>query len=117
MNWLFTKLNALLFSLSIVIIFCWHSVSAQPAQSAISDPNLLSSSSVSQPMVVATAAAAPRLGAATLGGKPVYVLSMTRTGDRVMVRCYPGYVPTIKIQSMGGANAAKEGSMTCTGPA
>ena len=107
MNWLFTKLNALLFSLSVIIIFCWHSVSAQPAQS----------SSVSQPMIVATAAAAPRLGAATLGGKPVYVLSMTRTGDRVMVRCYPGYVPTIKIQSMGGPNAAKEGSMTCTGPA
>ncbi|MCY7274252.1 MAG: hypothetical protein LH702_11055 [Phormidesmis sp. CAN_BIN44] len=57
------------------------------------------------------------LGTATLGGKSVYVLTMTRAGDRVLVRCYPGYQPSIKIQSMGGANAAKEGVMTCNSPA
>ena len=109
---LFSKLNALLFSLSVIIIVCWHAAITQPARSA--PPNLNPSS---PSILVATAATAPTLGPAVLGGKPVYVLSMTRTGDRVLVRCYPGYLPTIKIQSMGGVNAPKEGSMTCTAPA
>ncbi len=85
---------------------------AKPALSTMPD-----SSALNSPTIVATAAAAPTLGAATLGGKPVYVLTMTRAGDRVLVRCYPGYLPTITIQSMGGANTAKEGMMTCKSPA
>jgi hypothetical protein len=39
---------------------------------------------------------------------------MTRAGDRVLVRGYPGYLPSIKIRAIGsGANASQEGDMTC----
>ncbi|MBE9210949.1 hypothetical protein IQ244_31510 [Nostoc sp. LEGE 06077] len=41
---------------------------------------------------------------------------MTRSQDTVLVRCYPGYEPTIKVRAMGSkpnANTQKEGVMTC----
>ena len=41
---------------------------------------------------------------------------MTRAGDTVLVRCYPGYQPTITVQAMGSkpsADAPIEGVMTC----
>ncbi len=73
-------------------------------------------SSLDQPFMVATAAAAPTLVPAILGGKPIHVLYVTRTGDTVLVRCYPGYQPTLTVRAMGGnsgANGQKEGVMTC----
>ena len=81
----------------------------------------ISSTSVSKfpnpPISVATAETEPRLWPAVFGGKPVYVLYMTRANDRVLVRCYPGYVPSIVIKPMANKNAATEGSMTCIAPA
>jgi hypothetical protein len=65
---------------------------------------------------IATAATAPSLEIAILGGKPISVLYMTRAGDTVLARCYPGYQPTLKIRSMGSnpnANIQKEGVVTC----
>jgi len=67
-------------------------------------------------MVVATAAAAPTLVPAVLGGRPVSVLYMTRAGNTVLARCYPGYEPTMTVRAMGSdpnANTQKEGVVTC----
>jgi hypothetical protein len=109
MSKLFTKLTVVLSVITALVIVCLQSFGAQPALSETSD---LKPSNL--PMMVATAPTAPTLEQAVLGGKPVYVLSMTRAGDRVLVRCYPGYLPSIKIRAMGsGANASQEGDMTC----
>ena len=69
-----------------------------------------------QPELMATAATPPFLETAVLGGKPISVLYITRDGDTVLVRCYPGYQPSIKIRAMGSnpnANTQKEGVVTC----
>jgi len=60
---------------------------------------------------IATAPTPPQLNQAVLGGKPIYVLSMTRSGDRVLVRCYPGQQPKLTIQTR--TDGVKEGLMTC----
>lgn len=111
MSKLSIKLSILLSVITGLVIIGLQFFGAKPALSTISD-----SASLNPPTIVATAATTPSLVPAILGGKPVYVLYVTRTSDRVLVRCYPGYQPTIKIQSMGGANAAKEGVMTCNAP-
>ncbi|NJR76679.1 MAG: hypothetical protein HC773_30250 [Scytonema sp. CRU_2_7] len=72
--------------------------------------------SLNQETIVATAPLPPSLGPAVLGGKPVYVLYVTRSQDTVLVRCYPGYEPTITVRAMGSnsnAKTQKEGVMTC----
>lgn len=112
MSKLSTKLSILLSVVTGLVIVGLQFFWAKPALSTIPD-----SAAFNLPSIVATAAAPPSLVPAVLGGKPVYVLYMTRSSDRVLVRCYPGYQPSIKIQSMGGANAAKEGVMTCNSPA
>lgn len=61
--------------------------------------------------VIAVAPIAPQISQAVLGGKPVYVLNMTRSGDRVLVRCYPGQQPRLTIQTR--ADGIKEGLMVC----
>ncbi|MBD2178606.1 hypothetical protein H6F42_16940 [Pseudanabaena sp. FACHB-1998] len=69
-----------------------------------------------QPKLIATAATAPRLENAILGGKPISVLYITRNSDTVLVRCYPNYQPVMKIRAMGSkpnANTQQEGVMTC----
>ena len=51
-----------------------------------------------------------------LGGKPISVLYITRGDDIVLVRCYPGYQPSMEIRSMGSnpnANTQKEGVIIC----
>lgn len=67
--------------------------------------------------LVAVAGAPPNLQRSVLGGKPAYVLYVTRDGDNVLVRCYPGYEPTIAVRAMGpnpnATNVQKEGVMTC----
>lgn len=60
---------------------------------------------------IASAPLPPQLFPAVLGGKTVYVLNMTRAGDRVMVRCYPGQQPKLTVQTK--PNGTKEGSMVC----
>jgi hypothetical protein len=62
-------------------------------------------------LLSATAPAPPELAKAVLGGKPVYVLNMTRSGDRVLVRCYPGQQPSVKVQTR--TDGVKEGLLTC----
>jgi hypothetical protein len=69
-----------------------------------------------QPELIATAATAPYLETAILGGKPISVLYVTRDGDKVLVRCYPNYQPTMKMRAMGSnpnANTQQEGVLTC----
>ncbi len=109
MSKLFTKLTVVVSIITALVIVCLQSFGVQPALSETSGSTPLNPSSM-----IATAPAAPTLESAVLGGKPVYVLSMTRDGDRVLVRCYPGYLPSIKIRAMSsGANASQEGDMTC----
>jgi hypothetical protein len=108
MSQLFTKLTLVVSVITALVIICLQSFGAQPA---LSETSGLTANS---PSMIATAPTAPLLEPAVLGGKPVYVLSMTRAGDRVLVRCYPGYLPSIRIRAMGtGANASQEGDMTC----
>jgi hypothetical protein len=109
MSKLFTKLTVVMSIITALVIICLQSFGTQPALSETSGLNPLS-----PPSMIATAPTAPMLEQAVLGGKPVYVLSMTRAGDRVLVRGYPGYLPSIKIRAIGsGANASQEGDMTC----
>lgn len=109
MSKLFTKLTVVMSIIAALVIVCLQSFGAQPALSEMSG-----STSLNPPSMIATAPTAPTLEQAVLGGKPVYVLSMTRDGDRVLVRCYPGYLPSIKIRAMGsGTNTSQEGDMTC----
>jgi len=109
MSKLFSKLTLVVSIITALVIIYLQSFGAQPALSETSGLTALNS-----PSMIATAPTAPLLEPAVLGGKPVYVLSMTRAGDRVLVRCYPGYLPSIKIRAMGSeANASQEGDMTC----
>jgi hypothetical protein len=62
---------------------------------------------------LSTVAEAPRLVAAILNGKPISVLYVTRSSDTVLVRCYPGFEPSLTVQVMGGNAPQKEGVLTC----
>ncbi len=106
-----TKLSAGLAAITAIALICLQSLGAKPMASAMIDPAMLN-----QPVVVATAAAPPNLVPAVLGGRPISVLYMTRAGDTVLVRCYPGYEPTMTVRAMGSdpdANTQKEGVVSC----
>jgi hypothetical protein len=60
---------------------------------------------------IATAPMPPKVVMAKLNGQPVYVLYVTRSSDKVLVRCYPGQQPTIAVTSK--ADGTKEGTLTC----
>lgn len=105
-----TKLFAALIALVVVALICLQPLGTRIALSQIPDASL------DRPTLIATAAAPPALIPAKLGGKPVYVLYVTRAEDTVLVRCYPGYQPAIAVRAMSGktgADAQKEGVMTC----
>ena len=71
---------------------------------------------LNQSTLIATASSPPNLVSAVLGGRPVHVLYVTQSEDTVLIRCYPGYKPTIVLRAMGSnpnANTQKEGVMTC----
>ncbi len=87
MRWL------LLITVTFVLALCLHLFGNQPA--------------------IDTAAAPPSLVPAKLGGKPVYVLYLTRSGDKVLVRCYPGQTPTLTVGAMGGQPGVKQGTLVC----
>lgn len=57
----------------------------------------------------ATAALPPRLVPAILNGHPIQVLYITRSSDTVLVRCYPGFQPTLELTH-------QEGRLTCINP-
>ena len=61
---------------------------------------------------IATAPTPPNVYPATLNNKPVYVLSMTRSGDTVLVRCYPGQKPNLVLMPKPGG-IIKEGMLVC----
>jgi hypothetical protein len=46
---------------------------------------------------LSTAPSPPQLTKIKVNGKMENILFITRSSDTVLVRCYPGYVPTIKI--------------------
>ena len=60
---------------------------------------------------IATAPQPPSLVVSKLNGKPINILYVTRSSDRVLVRCYPGLKPTIVVRSIAGGT--KEGVLTC----
>ena len=59
----------------------------------------------------ATAPSPPQLVSAKLNGQSVYVLYMTRSSDKVLVRCYPGQQPKVEVKTK--AEGTKEGTLTC----
>ena len=71
---------------------------------------------VEERAVVATAPSPPSLELAILNGTPIHVLYITQSEDTVLVRCYPGYEPTLSVRTMGNDPAAdwqQEGVLTC----
>jgi hypothetical protein len=72
---------------------------------------------ISPPSVLATAPSPPYLQPAILNGQPIQVLYITRSEDTVLVRCYPGYEPTLSVRTMGNnpeGTGQQEGVLTCT---
>ncbi|WP_236612535.1 hypothetical protein [Picosynechococcus sp. NKBG15041c] len=105
-----SKVFVLLVTITALVLMCLQSFEVKPALSEISVASL------NQSTLVATAPLPPNLVQAVLGGRPVYVLNVTRTEDTVLIRCYPGYEPTIAVRAMGSnpnASGQKEGVMTC----
>ncbi|MBW4421151.1 MAG: hypothetical protein KME13_18265 [Myxacorys californica WJT36-NPBG1] len=104
------------FSVALVISTALVLINLQLLQvkSALSEtPDVFT---LNQSTLIATAPAPPNLIPAVLGGRPVYVLYVTQSEDTVLVRCYPGYEPTIALRAMSSnpnANPQKEGVMTC----
>ena len=68
---------------------------------------------VGMAMVPATATAPmpPQLVLSKLNGQPIHILYLTRSKDRVLVRCYPGLQPSVVVKSQ--AAGTKEGVLTC----
>jgi hypothetical protein len=100
-----------LITFTALLLISWQAFAVKLARSTPTNIPVLT-----QTTLIATAAAPPQLTTAVLGGKSVYVLYITQTADQVLVRCYPGYAPTITLRAMGRdpkANAQKEGVMTC----
>jgi hypothetical protein len=60
---------------------------------------------------IATAPMPPKLVLAKLNGKLIHVLYVTRSSDRVLVRCYPGEQPRVAVREK--ADGTKEGTLTC----
>ena len=60
---------------------------------------------------IATAPMPPELVSAKLNGKPIHILYLTRSKDRVLVRCYPGQRPSIIVKDKVGST--KEGTLSC----
>lgn len=105
------KFSAVLVVITALVLICWQLFNAKPVLSQKLDIN-----SINQSTLIATAPLPPNLVPAVLGGKPVYVLYVTRSQDTVLIRCYPGYEPTITVRAMGSnpnAKTQKEGVMTC----
>jgi hypothetical protein len=125
---LFAKWFVLLAAVTASVLIGWSSFAANPAvsealgvrslnPSAASSVETSVNTSVNTSTLVATAAGPPNLVRATLSGSPVHVLYVTRSSDQVLIRCYPGYEPTIAVRAMGGnpnaSNVQQEGVMTC----
>jgi hypothetical protein len=106
----FTRPVAFLLSaLVAVLVIAWQTT-------AHSFQNGVGTGAIATPATIATAPAPPALEPAILNGKPIQVLYITRSEDTVLVRCYPGYEPTLSVRAMGSNPAAdgqQEGVLTC----
>jgi hypothetical protein len=105
------KFSVVLVIITALVLVCLQSFETKPVLSETSDIH-----SVNQLTIVATAPLPPNLVPAVLGGKPVYVLYVTQSEDTVLVRCYPGYEPTITVRAMSSnsnVNTQREGVMAC----
>ncbi|WP_373541949.1 hypothetical protein [Chamaesiphon sp.] len=60
---------------------------------------------------IATAPSPPQLVFGKLNGRSTHILYLTRSKDRVLVRCYPGLQPRIVVRQQ--AAGTKEGILTC----
>ena len=60
---------------------------------------------------IATAPMSFKLYPAVLNGGPVKVVYMTNSGDKLLIRCYPGQQPNLLVVSMPGGS--KEGRVVC----
>ena len=60
---------------------------------------------------IATAPMPPQLVLAKLNRQPVHILYLTRSQDRVLVRCYPGQQPSLVVRAKVGIT--KEGTLSC----
>ena len=60
---------------------------------------------------IATAPMSFKLYPAVLNGGPVKVVYMTNSGDKLLIRCYPGLKPNLVVASKPGGN--KEGVLVC----
>jgi hypothetical protein len=60
---------------------------------------------------IATAPMPPKIVGAILNGKPIDVLYVTRSSDKVLIRCYPGQKPSLSVREQ--SDGTKEGTLTC----
>ncbi len=60
---------------------------------------------------IATAPMPPKLVLAKLNGQSIHVLYVTRSSDKVLIRCYPGEQPSVTVRDK--ADGTKEGTLTC----
>ncbi len=60
---------------------------------------------------IATAPQPPQLVLSKLNSQPINILYVTRSSDRVLVRCYPTLQPKIVVRMTAGG--MKEGVLTC----
>jgi hypothetical protein len=112
MSKLMKVVTVALFILTALGVLGWGTLVPLPAAMSPS-----TSTGAVSPAQVATAPSPPTLVPAILNGEPIQVLFMTRTGDTVLVRCYPGYEPTLTVRGMGSDPAGggqQEGVLTCT---
>ena len=105
------RLFVLLSAVAAAALICSQSFAAMPTLS-----EALHVRSVVSSTLVATAAAPPSLVKSVLNGQPIHVLYVTQADDTVLIRCYPGYQPTVTVRAMGSnpnGSGQKEGVMTC----
>lgn len=106
MRWL------ILIAVAFATVLCLRLLGAAPTSAVerYSQPQTLKEIDAN---TIATAPQPPALVQAKLGGKPVYVLYVTRNSDTVIVRCYPTQSPTLVVKDMPGQPGVKEGTLTC----
>jgi hypothetical protein len=109
MSKLVTRPLAFLLSIVVVVLTIAWQTTAQSRSSRMNDERAI-------PSVVATAPSPPTLQPAILNGKPIQVLYITRAEDTVLVRCYPGYEPTLALRPMTSdaeGDGQQQGMLTC----
>ena len=60
---------------------------------------------------IATAPQPPQLVVSRLNGQNINILYVTRSTDKVLMRCYPGLQPRLIVRQQGAGT--KEGILSC----